>query len=187
MEVREAHDLGFVRQRAGIGVASFALREGSLRLLPLTFGVVLARLLDPEAFGLYAIAWFVVHLFSHFGDIGLGDALVRKPGDLTEQDCRTVLTLHVSLISILAVAVYLSAPLAIDLYRLDAERAWLVRAMIVPLFLALVRTMPAVRLERAFASPPSRPSTCWKVLCSRSSLQLSRYWASAFGASPWAQ
>ncbi|MCL5074149.1 MAG: oligosaccharide flippase family protein [Chloroflexi bacterium] len=65
------YDLQLIRRRASLGVGAFALREGLVRFLTLASGVILARLLGPETFGLYAIAWFVVHLFSHFSDAGL--------------------------------------------------------------------------------------------------------------------
>lgn len=153
MGISTASDLQLIQRRVGLGVAAFALREGLVRLFTLASGVALARVLDPEVFGLYAIAWFVVHLFSHFSDVGLGDALVRKPGELAEQDCRTVLTLHISLMAALIVAVYFSAPLAVNLYDLTDENVWLVRAMVVPLFFASLRTVPSVRLERDLRFP----------------------------------
>ena len=78
LDMGDADDLQLIRRRAGVGVAAFALREALVRIVTLASGLVLARVLGPEAFGLYAIAWFVVHLFSHFSDVGLGDALVSR-------------------------------------------------------------------------------------------------------------
>jgi len=153
LDTGDVCDLQLIRRRSGVGVATFAVREAVVRVVALASGVILARVLGPETFGLYAIAWFVVHLFSHFSDVGLGDALVRKPGDLTEHDLRTVLTLHLGLISLLIVAVYLFAPLIVRLYGLAPENIWLIRAMTVPLLLASLRTVPAARLERDLRFP----------------------------------
>ena len=67
-------------------VTSMAGREVAVRLVSFVGSIILARLLDPVAFGLYAIALFVVQLCELFSRFGLGAAFVRQPGDLSVRD-----------------------------------------------------------------------------------------------------
>lgn len=59
----------------------------------LVIGIVLARLLGPEPFGLIAIAWLVLGLGNLVADSGLGVALIQKP-QISPRDIRYVFTLQ---------------------------------------------------------------------------------------------
>ena len=77
--------------------------------------VVLARLLDPEDFGLYALALITMTLLSMFNDFGLGPVLVSRQ-DLDARGKGTVLTSMLATSAFLAlVLVALSSPVA-DLF-----------------------------------------------------------------------
>ncbi|MCP3801113.1 oligosaccharide flippase family protein [Allokutzneria sp. A3M-2-11 16] len=52
------------------------------RLGTFVLGIVLARLLVPEEFGLYATALVVLTLLFTFSDLGAATAVVRRPGDV---------------------------------------------------------------------------------------------------------
>ncbi len=54
------------------------------RFASLLFGLVLARVLDPESFGLFGLANSVVALGLVFSDIGVGQALVQRQRDIRE-------------------------------------------------------------------------------------------------------
>jgi O-antigen/teichoic acid export membrane protein len=77
-------DVGGIGQAAGRGlrwslIGAFATRFGGLAL-----GMVLARLLTPEDFGLYAIALGAMYFVMHVNDVGLIAATVQWRGRLEE-------------------------------------------------------------------------------------------------------
>lgn len=78
---------------------------GSLSRAGLQFiiGIVLARLLGPEAFGLVAIASLVLGLGALFADFGLASVLIQRK-EITKLDIRFVFTLQ-SLIGLMLTAV----------------------------------------------------------------------------------
>lgn len=59
----------------------------------LAIGILLARLLGPEPFGLVAIAWLVLGLGNLLADIGLSAALIQK-AQISSRDIRYVFTLQ---------------------------------------------------------------------------------------------
>jgi PST family polysaccharide transporter len=78
--------------------------------LQFSIGVVLARLLGPEPFGLVAIALFVQGLGNLFAEGGLGSALIQSQ-DIDEHDIRSVFTTQI-LIGLITSAVIIGlAPL----------------------------------------------------------------------------
>lgn len=68
------------------------------------YSAVMARLLDPEAFGLLAMGLVVLRFGSHFGSLGVGSALVQKQ-DLSEATVRAAFTASV-LLSLLVFAIF---------------------------------------------------------------------------------
>lgn len=84
-----------------VGLASRSLGAlkwnylGSLAkiLSQLAIGIVLARLLGPEPFGLVAIAWLMLGLGNLLADFGLSAALIQKP-QISSRDIRYVFTLQ---------------------------------------------------------------------------------------------
>jgi O-antigen/teichoic acid export membrane protein len=78
------HDVDGIAKAAGRGlrwslVGAFATRFGGLAL-----GMVLARLLTPEDFGLYAIALGAMYFVMHVNDVGLIAATVQWRGRIEE-------------------------------------------------------------------------------------------------------
>ena len=88
---------------AGIQVISALLLAGS--------NLILARLLEPHAFGAYAIGTFFLGLGGLLGDGGLGAALLRYKGEVSDESYRTTLTFLFALGSGLALAFFLATPL----------------------------------------------------------------------------
>ncbi|MDO8577773.1 MAG: oligosaccharide flippase family protein, partial [Dehalococcoidales bacterium] len=70
-----------------VGVAAKILAQ-------LLIGVLLARLLGPEPFGLVAMAWIIIGLGNLLADFGLGAALVQRK-EITDLEVRYVFTAQV--------------------------------------------------------------------------------------------
>lgn len=107
---------GSFRQRtvAGIGWSGFA-RIGT-QGLQLGLGILLARLLSPEAFGLIAMIAVFTGFATLFIDMGFGAALIHKQ-DVTPQHYDAVFWLNVAMGAALTGFFSLVAPLVARFYR----------------------------------------------------------------------
>ena len=63
------------------GVLWVSLSTGSLKIINVIIGIILARLLEPEDFGLVALALIIVNLFDMFRDLGIGIALIHNKNE----------------------------------------------------------------------------------------------------------
>lgn len=72
---------------------AYALTAARLVVQFLT-GILLARLLGPEPFGIVAAAWIIVGLGSQFVDCGFGSALIQR-GEISPREVRFAFTLQV--------------------------------------------------------------------------------------------
>lgn len=79
-------------------------------------GVVLARILPPEDFGLVGLAMIAVGLGKLFADLGLGPALIQRE-TLTERHVRVGFSISLLAGVVLAIAGYLAAPLVASLLK----------------------------------------------------------------------
>ena len=107
------------RHRAG-GNATLAGRAGRAlgwsftnnavgKLGTVGIGVMLARLLGPHAFGIYAVAYVALRILVNLNDLGVGLAIVRWPGDPTEI-APTVATIALANSIAMYAACYFGAP-----------------------------------------------------------------------------
>lgn len=58
------------------------LTRGVIRLVGLTQTVIVARLLSPEAFGIFGLTLLLLSMLEHFTEAGLTEALIQRPGDV---------------------------------------------------------------------------------------------------------
>jgi len=132
------------RFRRGLGL-SF-VNSVLTRLATFSLGILLARLLAPDEFGLYAVALVVLNLISVFSDLGGGAAVVRHTGDIRPM-LPTVWS--VSLIgSVLTYLVcYFAAPLLADGFGESGATA-LIRVLSLNVILSGIAIVPAAVLTR---------------------------------------
>lgn len=108
--------------------------------------VVVARLLDPADFGLFALALLVVNLFDYVKDLGVGGALVQSPRGWNRL-APTGLTLSVAFGVLAGAALALLAPVgAAVLHRPALEP--LIRVLAIGLTISALSAIPAARLRR---------------------------------------
>jgi len=72
-------------------------------------GILLARLLGPEPYGIVALAWLVIGLGNLFADFGFGAALIQRK-EITDRDIRYVFALQTGLGLFLTLSMVLVAP-----------------------------------------------------------------------------
>ena len=137
-----------MKVRAVRGVVSLLTRQAITRLLGFAGMLVLARVLAPAMFGVFAIAQFIVLFFEQFSSLGLAAALIRKREPVLEAEIQTVFTMQMMLVLASVTAILaLAKPIAAH-YELSDDGTWLIRTMAFGLVLASLKTIPTVMLER---------------------------------------
>lgn len=137
-----------VKRLAVRGVAALAIRTMGVRLMTFTGNVLLARLLAPKTFGLFAIVNFIVAIASFLADLGIGAALIQRKEELTEEDLRTAFTLGIIIDTAFTTAIFLLAPVLVRLYSLDPRYALAVRVLSLTILFSTFGTIPSIKLER---------------------------------------
>ncbi len=138
-----------VYEKSVTGLKVLGARHVILQVAGFATGVLLARLLTPEAFGQFAVANFIICLGAVFTDLGLGAALVQKQDEPTQIEVQTVFTSIMTLTSIVTVILFFAAPPIMRLYPdLPDWSPWLVRVMALSLLITPIRTIPLLLLER---------------------------------------
>lgn len=138
-----------LKRRSLAGMGALLVRQVLVKVIFFVGNIVLARILVPQVFGIYAIVSFVVQFFSTFGDVGIGAALIQKKGKLTREELSTVFWLQQLLVWLVVGVVIVAAPLALKVYAtLPLIGVWLIRAMAVSFLFSSLKTIPAILMER---------------------------------------
>lgn len=104
-------------ERSVVGVLWTTLSMGALAVAEIVALVVLARLLSPGEFGLYAAALVVIKFSVIFESLGIGPAIVQRP-ILEERHLRVGFTLSLLLSLSMAALIWLTAPAIAAFLRL---------------------------------------------------------------------
>ena len=140
--------LDVVKKRAVKGVAVLTGRTFVLKLIEFfSFGLLWA-FLDPSQYGVFLIASATVNFLSYFADIGLGAALIQKKEVPQEVDYRTVFTVQEILVSVIFIIVLLLGPVLTKTHSLTHEGLMLLYALGGSFFLASLKNIPSIQLER---------------------------------------
>src|SRR5215470_14213424 len=110
---RESADLGRLALRGG--VVSVAMQYGN-GVLQIVAAIVLARLLAPEDFGLFAIVTVLTGIAPLLIDFGLGDATTQK-SKITRSEVSSLFWLSTGIGSAIAAVVAACSPLIAWIYR----------------------------------------------------------------------
>lgn len=96
-------------------------------------GLVLARLLSPDEYGLIGICLIFTTVLNGIVDSGFSNALIRKK-DVTDEDYNTMFTTNMAISIVLYVLLFISAPLVSNFFH-RIELTALVRVTGLILFL----------------------------------------------------
>ena len=148
-ELGQPYSLQELKEKSLRGIGVLIKRQMAIKLIYLTASIILARLLAPQVFGIYAIVSFLVQFFSMFGDVGIRAALIQKKGKLSREEVSTIFWLQQMLVWCVVGVVIVIAPLALLVYSsLPSVGVWLIRAMAVSFVFASLKTIPAILMER---------------------------------------
>lgn len=118
-----------VNAAARRGVSLMLLRQVGVQALTFAGGIVLARVLEPAMFGLFAIAMFLVYAFGMLGDFGLAASLIQKRDEITDRQLQVGFTLQQVVVGgIVALVCFCAEPLAALYPQAPPETPTLIRA-----------------------------------------------------------
>ena len=130
------------------GAAWSSLSSVALRLGTFVMGIVAARLIAPDEFGVFTVALTVHAIILNVSEIGVGAYLVRHTGS-PDKVAPTVLTISLTTSAVLAGLMFLTAPyLATSLGSADA--AGPIRVLSITVLLAGPSAVPNALLVRSF-------------------------------------
>lgn len=129
------------------GVAWITGARACAQVVEFVIGVVLARILAPEDFGLLEMISVLTGFLALFGELGFGAALIQRE-HVTEEHVSTVFWLNVITGALLAAVVAGSAPLIARLYG-DARLKPLATAVAVVFLMTPLNMVQSAMLNRA--------------------------------------
>ena len=111
-------------------------------------GILLARLLSPSEFGLFAVVTFLLTFLVTFGDAGFAASLVRQAHEPVEEDYQAVFTVQQVLVVSVVTLFWIAAPWVANAYHLPRHDSWVFRLLGLSLLCTSFQAIPAARLER---------------------------------------
>jgi lipopolysaccharide exporter len=136
-----------LRGRVRRGLAWGFINSITLRLATLTLGIVLARLLTPEAFGAFAVALVIQTILINFADLGMSADLIRN----RDWHHRTPTVASISLLAgvLLCTAMIAGAPVLASSLGND-QAAPAIAVMSLSLVIAAAGVAPFAMIQREF-------------------------------------
>ncbi len=141
-------DLPTVKGRAIKGVVALTGRTFFLQLVSFLGFFLLTVFLGTAEIGLFFAISELVAILGYFSDIGLAAALIQKKEKPELKDIRSTFTIQQGLVLSLMVLVFLLTPFLRSFYEISSAGVWLLWALVFGFFLASLKTIPSVLLER---------------------------------------
>lgn len=109
--------MGNVRDQSVAGIKWNAIGQVSAKVVQFALGLLIARMLMPEDYGVIGMLAIFVSVAQAFVDSGFGNALIRKT-DRTETDCATAFYFNIVVAIAVYSMLYVAAPWIADFYRI---------------------------------------------------------------------
>jgi O-antigen/teichoic acid export membrane protein len=135
------------------GASLMVLR--TLVLYPVGFAgeVLLARLLAPQDFGIYAVASFVTVTLAGVLEVGLAASLIQRPQEPRDEEYQTLFTLQILGITTLVLLIFLAVPVLFPLLQLDVSVRWMLLVLLLCPWISSLGMISCVKLERGLRYP----------------------------------
>ena len=115
-------------------------------VMQIGYTAVMARLLDPKAFGLVAMAGVVLRFGSYFAQMGMGQAIIQKK-EVTNEDIRAAFTSSILLSAFFLLLVWILAPFAVLIFD-NTEVIPIIRVMAFSFVLTGLSTTSLALIKR---------------------------------------
>lgn len=132
----------------GVSAAALVARHGVTKLIGIVGSVVLAHVLYPTDYGIFALAGLLIAAVMMVNDLGLGSSLVQQQTEPTVEEMRAIFTFQQAIVLVAVVGVFVLAPIVGAFYHLTPAAIWLTRFMGLYLLATSFRSMPEVLLTR---------------------------------------
>lgn len=141
-------DLATVKTRSLTGIVTLISRSFVLQIVA-SFGfLALSIFLGRPEIGLFIAVNDLVGILGYFSDIGLAASLIQKKEKVSIADLRTTFTFQqVIVLCLIGLAVVFARPI-FDFYHIGGAGTSLFYALLLGFFLASLKTIPSVILER---------------------------------------
>lgn len=124
------------------------LKRVVIQIILTVSNIILARLLFPQDFGIFALIIFIFGLLSVFTDLGLGAALIQRKESVDQKDLQTAFIFQFGLNLLLMLVVILIAPFIGSFYNLADTSVTLIKLYSLYLLFSPLKTISAAMLER---------------------------------------
>ena len=141
-------DYSVIKHRSISGLVVLVSRTFIIQLIALAGFFFLSTFLEISEIGLFFAVSEIVAILGYFSDIGLAAALIQKHQTIKTEDIRTTFTIQQILVGSLVALVFIFSPQISGFYNLNSEQTWLLWALTAAFFLASLKTIPSVLLER---------------------------------------
>lgn len=105
-----------LKQKTKYGLIWSSIERFGTQGVQFIFGIILARLLSPEAYGIIAMPLVFLAIAQCFIDSGFGNALIRKP-ELKEEDLSTAFYFNIAVGVVCYLLLFLTSPLIADFFN----------------------------------------------------------------------
>jgi O-antigen/teichoic acid export membrane protein len=118
-----------------------------IKIINFIITIILARLLEPKEFGLFALGLIFVYFFETFRDLGIGSALIYKNEDINKS-ANTAFFLFPSIAIAFFLISYIIAPYASDFFR-EEQLGTIIRVLSLSFVIWSFGTLPSVLLDKS--------------------------------------
>lgn len=118
----------------------FAITRIWIQAISWVATLILARLLTPADYGLFAMALAAISLLDLFREVGLGTAIIQRQ-TLEKQTLDTIFWIVSATSFLLFMAALAGAPIAAGYYK-DARLVWMIRSLAIIFLLSALGTVP---------------------------------------------
>ena len=141
-------DLEEIKQKAVRGVVALTGRTFFLQFVSFFGFFLLTVFLNQAQIGLFFAVSELIGVLGYFSDIGLAAALIQKKEKLKLKEIRSTFTIQQLLVLFLVSLVFIFTPFLKNFYHISSEGVWLLWVLTFSFFLASLKTIPSVLLER---------------------------------------
>ncbi len=146
------------------GVFALGGRQVFVHGLNLTGNIMLARLLSPADFGIYAVVVFLIAFLGIFGGTGMASNLIRCHLPPSEEEYASVFSAQQSLLLVLTVIFWGISPGIAQIYRLPQLYVWLFRSAALSLLITSLMVIPQIKLERELSFSKLAIAEVWQAI-----------------------
>ncbi|MCX6724818.1 MAG: oligosaccharide flippase family protein [Candidatus Shapirobacteria bacterium] len=144
----EEIDIQSVKNRAIKGIVFLSGRMFLLQIVSFIGFFLLTIFLNTAEVGLFFAVSELVAILGYFSDVGLAAALIQHKEKPTDKEIRSTFTIQQILVLSLIFIVLILTPWLKNFYHFDTNGVFLLWSLIFSFFMASLKTIPSVLLER---------------------------------------